>query len=206
MKKLLEIHNISKSFRRLKVLENISLNIQSGSIVAVTGENGSGKSTLLNMISGWINPDKGSIRITKNFGFCPQEPLLFSRLTVNENLEYFMTAYGGGRSPDTSLKSRADALLKEFDFYGSRDRKVGVLSGGTKQKLNLVISLLNDPDLMIMDEPYASLDWDTYNRFWDYALQRKKEGRSLLIVSHFMYGQSYVDELYAIKNYQLVCV
>jgi ABC-type multidrug transport system ATPase subunit len=203
--KFLEVNNISKSFYTGKLLENVSFTVNSGSIVAVTGENGVGKSTLLNIIIGWVKPDGGTIRISENFGFCPQEPLLFPRLTVNENLEYFRTAYGTKVYEKDKQGNRIDELLREFDFGGYRDKKVSILSGGTKQKLNLVISLLHDPDLMILDEPYASLDWDTYKKFWEYADARKKEGKSILIVSHFMYSQSMIDELYVIKDYKLVC-
>ena len=133
-----------------------------------------------------MKPDRGTIRINGNFGYCPQEPLVFPRLTVNENLEYFKTAYGTKFFKEDRQGNRFYELLKEFDFWGYRDKKVSILSGGTKQKLNLVISLLHDPELMILDEPYASLDWETYQKFWEYAAARKKEGKSILIVSHFI--------------------
>jgi ABC-type multidrug transport system ATPase subunit len=155
------------------------------------------------MVGGTISGVKK--RISKNFGFCPQEPLLFPRLTVNENMEYFKTAYGHKVYEKDRQGTRIDELLREFDFWGYRDMKVSILSGGTRQKLNLVISLLHDPDLMILDEPYASLDWNTYKKFWKYAEERKKEGKSILIVSHFIYNQSVIDELYVIKDYKLVC-
>ena len=92
--KVLEVNNISKSFRSRKIPEDVSFNVNSGSIVAITGENGVGKSTLLNIITGWLKPDRGKIRMTGNFGFCSQESLLFPRLTVSVNIEYFITAYG----------------------------------------------------------------------------------------------------------------
>jgi ABC-2 type transport system ATP-binding protein len=203
--KLLEVNNISKSFWTGKVLEDVSFIVNSGSIMAVTGENGVGKSTLLNIIVGWLKPDRGTIRINMNFGFCPQEPLLFPRLTVNENLDYFRTAYGSKLGKNEKMQLRTDELLREFDFWSYKDKKVSILSGGTKQKLNLVISLLHDPELMILDEPYASLDWETYQKFWEYATYRKKESKSILIVSHFIYDQSMIDELYVIKNHKLVC-
>lgn len=203
--KILEVKNIGKSFHARKILEDVSFTVTRGAIVAVTGENGVGKSTLLNIITGWIKPDCGTIRISEKFGFCPQEPLLFPRLTVNENLEYFKTAYSTRFFKGAGHGSRLDELLKEFDFWDYRDKKVNILSGGTKQKLNLVISLLHDPELMILDEPYSSLDWETYQKFWEYAASRKKEGKSILIVSHFMYNKSMIDELYAIKDCKLVC-
>ena len=203
--KLLEVNNISKSFRIGKVLEDVSFIINSSSIVAVTGENGAGKSTLLNLITGWLKPDRGTIKIIKNFGFCPQEPLIFQRLTVNENLEYFRTAYGTDSFQGEKQKSRQEDLIRVFDFSDYRDKKANILSTGTKQKLNLVLALLHDPELMILDEPYASLDWETYQRFWEYAAAKKKEGKSILIVSHLIYDQSLIDELYVIKDHKLQC-
>jgi len=204
--KFLEVNHVSKSFRSTKVLEDVSFSVNNGCIVAITGENGVGKSTLLNMIIGLIKPDRGSIEIVDNFGFCPQDILLFPQLTVNENIDYFRTAYGEKFFESKKQQQRPDELLKEFNFFAYKDKKVNILSGGTKQKLNLVISLLHNPDLMILDEPYASLDWETYLKFWEYAAERKKEGKSVLIVSHFIYDQSMIDTLYSIKNHQLVCV
>ncbi len=202
----LVVNNLSKSFRNTKVLEEVSFKVNEGKIVAITGENGSGKTTLMKLITGWIKPDKGAIYITPRFGFCPQEPLLFPRLTVKENIDYFLTAYGREYLGSEKNKKGADELMKEFAFAEYQGEKAGVLSGGTKQKLNLVLSLLHDPELMILDEPYASLDWETYLKFWDYAIARKQEGKSILIVSHFIYDQSFIDELYLIRNHRLKCV
>ena len=161
---------------------------------------------MLNIIIGWLKPDSGSIKMVENFGYCPQETLLFPLLTVNENIEYFRTAYGTKFFKTDKQQARPDELLREFNFSNCKDKKVNILSGGTKQKLNLVISLFHNPDLMILDEPYASLDWETYQRFWEYAEERKKEGKSILIVSHFIYDHSMIDELYTIKNLNLACV
>jgi ABC-type multidrug transport system ATPase subunit len=160
---------------------------------------------LLNLITGWLKPDRGTIKIIRNFGFCPQEPLIFQRLTVNENLDYFRTAYGSDSFKAEKQKSRQEELIRVFDFSDYRDKKANILSTGTKQKLNLVLALLHDPELMILDEPYASLDWETYQKFWEYATSRKKEGKSILIVSHLIYDQSLIDELYVIKNHKLQC-
>ena len=204
--KYLIVNNLSKSFRNTKVIEDVTFTVDKGKIVAITGENGSGKTTLMKLITGWIKPDNGTISITQRFGFCPQEPLLFPRLTVKENIDYFLTAYGREYPDSGKNKKGAEWLMKEFAFAEHQDKKASVLSGGTKQKLNLVLSLLHDPDLMILDEPYASLDWETYLRFWDYAAARKKEGKSILIVSHFIYDQSYIDELYLIRNHRMECV
>jgi ABC-2 type transport system ATP-binding protein len=201
----LTVKNLYKSFGRRKVIDDISFTVNYGSIIAITGENGSGKTTLLNLISGWLKPDSGTVSIPVKYGFCSQESRLFTRLTVRENLQYFITAYGGNNEVKLKMKSRSEELLETFEFREYMNEKVSILSGGTKQKLNLVISLLHDPGLMIMDEPYASLDWNTYRRFWDYAIERKKEGKSILIVSHLVYDSLLIDKLYIIKDHRLEC-
>ncbi|MEI8273398.1 MAG: ABC transporter ATP-binding protein [Paludibacter sp.] len=201
---LLEVNNVSKSFRTNHVLNQITFAQEAGTVVAITGENGTGKTTLLNIITGWLKPDSGTIGITRNFGFCPQEPLVFPALTVQENLSLFETAYSA-QFQDYFDKTTTAALLEEFRLTESLNKRAGILSGGTRQKLNFVLALLHNPDLMILDEPYASLDRDTYQRFWSYAERKKETGKSILIVSHFVYDQTLIDKLYSIKNGCLIC-
>ena len=77
---------------------------------------------------------------------------------------------------------------------------MGALSGGTRAKLNLALALLADPDLLLLDEPYAGFDWDTYQRFWDITAQRRAAGRSVLVVSHFVTDQQRFDRLVEMRH------
>ncbi|CAM5582240.1 hypothetical protein SGRIM128S_04018 [Streptomyces griseomycini] len=111
-------------------------------------------------------------------GYCPQHPVLDEELTVRQHLRLFQVAY---RLPGPG---RALQLIDVLSAAGYLDAPVKVLSGGTLQKLNLVLALMHDPDVVLLDEPYQGFDWETYLRFWDLAQELKDRGRTVVIVSH----------------------
>lgn len=204
--RILSIENVSKSFGSYVVLRNISFHAKKGEIVAVVGENGAGKSTLLKILTGLLAPSTGAVKIQGVMGYCPQETTVFEKLTVNENFLYFATAYGiasAGEQP--SWESRKNELLKRFNFQKYENRQVSQLSGGTKQKLNLSISILHSPDIIVLDEPYAAFDWETYLHFWEYALEMRSLGKTILLVSHFVYDHSRIDTLLELKDGRISC-
>jgi len=96
-------------------------------------------------------------------------------------------------------------LFETFNFSGNEEKIFSELSEGTKQKLNLIISLLHDPDLLLLDEPYSALDWDTYQRFWNFSGKLKEQGKTILIVCHLIYDRSRMDKIWGINNGILVC-
>lgn len=202
---LLKASDIYKSFGKKSVLNGINMELTQGKLYGVTGENGSGKTTLLNILAGYWKAEKGSVKVACKVGYCPQVPYLFSNLTVMENINLFSYAYGlNGKvnrrnSPDTRKK-----LFETFNFQGNENIICSELSEGTRQKLNLIISLLHDPDILLLDEPYSALDWDTYSRFWDFAVNYKSHGKTILIVSHLIYDRGRMDKIWQIKDGRLV--
>lgn len=162
-------------------------------MVGIVGENGAGKSTLLKIIVGAIPPDSGRVARKGSSGYCPQDPELFEELTVFENFMLFAAAQG---LPYDVWKKRADDLLAKLSFSQYRHSMVKILSGGTRQKLNLSIALLHDPDVLVLDEPYAAFDWQTYLKFWDLSDELRTRRRSLLIVSHLVYDKDKFDLIY----------
>ena len=197
--------HISKSYNRNQVLNGISLDVQRGTMVGIEGENGSGKSTLLNILAGFRKPDRGTIVIKGTVGFCPQEPLLFPAMTVTENLAFFARAYGlPPIRPGTVGQARIDQLLQRLRFGEKLTRRCSVLSGGTIQKLNLITALLHDPDILLLDEPYAAFDWDTYLAFWEYARELREEGKTLIIISHILYDRNQFTEIKTIRGGRLL--
>jgi ABC-2 type transport system ATP-binding protein len=179
--------------RTVPVLKGASLAIGPGEVVGLVGENGSGKSTLMKVLVGDLTADAGTIERTKSFGYCPQVPVLYERLTCDEHLDLFGTAYG--LTAGELARSRA-ALYDDLDFTRFAATRVEELSGGTRAKLNLALAMLHDPALLCLDEPYAGFDWDTYGRFWDITGERRAAGASLLIISHFIADEERFDRVY----------
>ena len=179
--------------RTLHVLKGASLEVGRGEVVGLVGENGSGKSTLMRVLVGDSSADAGTVERTHSFGYCPQVPVLYQRLSCDEHMDLFGAAYG--LAPGVLTRSRV-ALYEDLDFARFAATRVEELSGGTRAKLNLALAMLHDPELLCLDEPYAGFDWDTYGRFWDLTAARRDAGASLLIISHFIADEERFDRIY----------
>ena len=200
---VLQARSIKKAFGRKQVLQEVSLNLFAGELVGLVGENGSGKSTLLRILVGALRADNGAIHISGKLAYCPQKPLLFDDMTVLENFRYFAAAYGLTDGGDESWKARQDELLLFFQYERYKNDRVRFLSGGTRQKLNLSIALLPNPTLLLLDEPYAGFDWETYLRFWEYSTNLLDQQCCILVVTHFIQDQTRFDRILKLKNGQL---
>jgi ABC-type multidrug transport system ATPase subunit len=203
---VLQVRDVSKSFGRRQVLRDVSFHLSRGRIVGITGENGAGKTTLLRIIVGLLAPDSGRVTKGARIGYCPQELAVFETLTIRENFSFFAADYGlERRVPSKPWVEAMDELSRHFRFASYQNALVSTLSGGTKQKLNFALSVLHDPGLLILDEPYSGFDWETYLRFSEYAEERKSMGLSILIVSHFVYDRSKFDLILELKEGRLQC-
>ncbi len=169
--------------RRLPVLHGAGLTLYPGEVVGLVGENGSGKSTLMKILVGALAADAGSVTHTGRLGYCPQEPLVYGLLTCDEHFELFGHAYG---LPAVLEREHRRELYDTLGFARYATTPADQLSGGTLAKLNLGLALLADPELLLLDEPYAGFDWDTYQKFWKLVAQRRTAGRTVLIISHFV--------------------
>jgi ABC-2 type transport system ATP-binding protein len=198
---VLEVEHVSRSFGRQKILVDASFTVDTGQLIGITGENGSGKSTLLKIITGMLKPDSGRIIRPANLGYCPQEVLLFEQLTVFEHFKCWARGYG---MKAVHWQERMELLLQQFQFKQHLHKLVEQLSGGTKQKLNLALALLHQPDLLVLDEPYNGFDWETYLRFWSHAEAIVAAGKSILVVSHFINDQQRFDRIHHLQNGLLV--
>ena len=195
---VLRVRSIEKSFGRHKVLQGVSFEIASGTLVGIVGENGAGKSTLLKILAGELRPNRGQIFRQGALGYCPQQVVLHDALTVNQHLDYFRAAYG-----IRNLR-RADELIEQLGYTKYRTAVVRTLSGGTKQKLNLTLALMHRPQVLLLDEPYQGFDWETYQHFWDLASQLRAQGCAVLVISHLFFEQQRFDELYQMQQGQVI--
>jgi ABC-type multidrug transport system ATPase subunit len=202
---VLAVHEVTKAFssgspwhrRRVAVLRGASLEVLPSELVGLVGENGAGKSTLMQVIVGLLARDGGSVSRPDRLGYCPQQPLLWEKLTVAEHFELFAQAY---RLDEKRATASRDGLLDELRFGKYLGNQVEELSGGTRQKLNLALALLHEPQLLLLDEPYASFDWETYLRFWEMAERRRADGMGILIVSHLLAERQRLTRIYELRE------
>lgn len=183
--------------RSVEVLDGATLEIGRGEIVGIMGENGSGKSTLMEILAGVLEHDSGAVSRSGRIGWCPQEPRLYDRLTVDETFELFGRAYD---MSDGEIEDARSWLLDELDFERFRDRQVRHLSGGNRQKLNLSIALMHEPDLLLLDEPYTGFDWETFLAFWDFTEDLRDRGVGVAIISHIINERDRFDVIYELHD------
>lgn len=186
---MLQCKGLTRNFAAVRALRGVDFSIAAGRVRGLVGENGAGKSTLLKILAGTLAADSGQVRLTGTLGYCPQDPVLNDDLTVGQHLRYFAAARRLG-----SL-ARAGELMNLLGYEQYRGQVAGELSGGTRQKLNLTLALLHDPDVLLLDEPYQGFDWETYLRFWDLVGDLRTRRRTIVIITHLVFEQDRFDLL-----------
>jgi ABC-2 type transport system ATP-binding protein len=183
--------------RTVQVLDGASLEIRAGEIVGIVGENGSGKSTLMQILVGALDADAGTVDVTGTVGWCPQEPRLYDRLTVEETFHLFGEAYD---MTHAEIRTAREEFAATLDFERFLDYQVRHLSGGNRQKVNLSVALMHDPDVLLLDEPYTGFDWDTYLAFWELTEQLTADGVGIGIISHFINERQRFTGIYQLAD------
>jgi ABC-2 type transport system ATP-binding protein len=183
--------------RSVEVLDGATLHVERGQIVGIMGENGSGKSTLMGILAGVLDQDGGTVERAGTIGWCPQEPRLYERLTVDETFELFGRAYG---MSDDEIAEAREWLTDALEFTEYRDRQIRRLSGGNRQKVNLSVALMHEPDLLLLDEPYTGFDWETFLAFWDLTEELRDRGVGVAIISHIINERDRFDVVYELHD------
>ncbi len=176
---LLAARGVTRRFGDHVALHPTDLEVSAGEAVALVGPNGAGKSTLLALLAGSLPPSGGRVERAPgtSVGWAPQRAGHYGRLTPRENIELFARLAG---EPDPP--ARATALLEALGLSGDA-RPSGVLSVGQRQRLNLALALLGDPDLLLADEPTAALDEHARQRFWQLAATRRAAGGAVVFAT-----------------------
>lgn len=207
---MLEIKNIYKSFGEQKVLQGLNMSIDKGNIYTIIGGNGTGKTTLFNLITGFLQPDKGEIwlnnkrldnhspvtinskGITRTF----QDLRIINQLTVKENILLSFKNNPGEKIFNSILPSKtftkqytdftkkANQILEKVHLKAVENNLAGEISYGQQKLLTIGCCLANDAQLLLLDEPVAGIDKDNFTRFFDLILELKNEGRTILQIEH----------------------
>ncbi|GAA2578048.1 ABC transporter ATP-binding protein [Dactylosporangium fulvum] len=182
-------HGITKKFGRRTVLDNVHLAVHAGEITAIVGANGCGKSTLLRICAGLTSPDRGTVQVHSTLGYCPQDGGTVDFLLPDEHFTLIGAGRGLSRRASRAAgHAHARALDWEPDPVQARR-----LSGGTRQKLNLVMASIGEPDVLLLDEPYQGFDRGTYLDFWDQLHAWRDQGKAIVVVTHLLTQLDRVD-------------
>ena len=192
---MITVNHIRKSFVKLNVLDDVSFQMEAGQIYAILGHNGSGKTTLLKILLGMVLPDKGSInyldkdilqdwKYRNTIGYLPQIARFPENLKVRELLRMIEDV--------RQEKANPEPYIKLFGLEKYLDAKLSQLSGGTRQKVNIVLTFMFDAPLLVLDEPTAGLDPVAVIKLKDLLKQFKQKGKTILVTSHIM---SMIEEI-----------
>src|SRR3954470_22669108 len=192
---MISARGLRKSFGDFEAVRGIDVEVRRAEAFGFLGPNGAGKTSTMRMVAAVSPPSGGELRvlgldpaadgsaIRARLGVCPQEDTLDTELSVRENLLVYGRYFGLGRR---EVAERADELLDFFQLGERRDDKVDNLSGGMKRRLTIARSLVNDPELLLLDEPTTGLDPQARHLLWDKLFRLKQQGVTLVLTTHYM--------------------
>ena len=189
---MLKVENVTKYYGDFLAVDNLSFEVKDGEIFGLLGVNGAGKTTTFRMIIGLLDKTSGTITLdgkpidytqTDKIGFLTEERSLLLKLTVLEQAIYYGVLKGMSES---AVEKKLDELLERFNIKEYKNRKLKELSKGNQQKVQFITAIINDPKLLILDEPFSGLDPINVQLFMDVILDLKKKGTSIIFSSHRM--------------------
>jgi ABC-2 type transport system ATP-binding protein len=194
---VLEARGLVKRFGDRVALRAVTISAQRGELVAVIGPNGAGKTTLLSILAGELRPDEGSISKSRGeIGWVPQQAALYSKLTVAENLRLF-ARLEHREDPEATV----EAMLEQTGLRERADDQVQTLSGGNRQRVNIAIGLLAEPEVLLLDEPSAALDPRQRERLWQFILDLAERGTTVLYSTHVVQeAERYANKVVVIAD------
>jgi ABC-type multidrug transport system ATPase subunit len=203
----IEVQNISKSYKKIKAVENITFNVNDGELFGLIGPDGAGKTTIFRILTTLLVANEGSAtvagfdvithlkEIRNSVGYMPGKFSLYQDLTVEENLEFFATIFG------TTIEENYD-LIKDIyvQIEPFKTRRAGALSGGMKQKLALCCALIHAPKVLFLDEPTTGVDPVSRKEFWIMLKRLQKKGITILVSTPYMDEASLCDRIALIQK------
>jgi ABC-2 type transport system ATP-binding protein len=200
---IIVINDLVKRYDDVTAVNGLNLAIREGEMFGFLGPNGAGKTTTISILCGLLKPTAGSAKISgfdmskeslkakELFGVCPQDVAVYKFLTGMENLELFGSLYGMQKQ---ELKQRAAELVDQADFSKAAKRRTKGYSGGMMRQLNLMIALINDPEIVFLDEPTVGMDARVRRRTWENIASLKGQGKTVILTTH------YIEEAQALSD------
>ncbi|MGC9779541.1 MAG: ABC transporter ATP-binding protein [Candidatus Heimdallarchaeota archaeon] len=197
----IEVKNLKKHFQgkrrmeEVKAVDGISFHVEKGEVFGLLGTNGAGKTTTINILTGVLLPTEGTAfvdgynvekemkKIKEKISVCPQEPALYKFLSGLGNIKFFGNMY---LLPKDQIIERAEKFLKLLGLYDARNRLSRGYSGGMKRQLSLIISLINEPDILFLDEPTVGLDPRNRRKVWDFLKSQKDQKNTIILTTHYI--------------------
>lgn len=192
---MIEIKSLIKKFGDFKAVDNITLSVKEGEIFGILGPNGAGKTTTINVILGLLKPTSGSVkiddidahqnpeRIKQMLGLMTQETVVEGDLTAWQNLELFAELY---HVPQSEIPKRVKRALEDAELSDKADKKAGTFSGGMKRRLELVKSMIQEPKVLILDEPTTGLDVQNRHKLWQRIKELNQKGITIILTTQYL--------------------
>ena len=198
-----------KEYDGTMALKGVSFDVREGEVFGLLGPNGAGKTTLMNILAGVVRPTSGKAEVLGHdvvvesravrelIGFCPQETVAYEELSALENMLFYAGLYD---IPRSEAKKRARELLEFMGLWEVAKKPVKEFSGGMKRRLNLAIALVNDPKVLLLDEPTTGLDPRARREVWRYIEGLRAEKRTVLLATHYMEEADHLSDRVAIMD------
>jgi ABC-2 type transport system ATP-binding protein len=207
----LEVMNLTKTFNAITAVDDASFEVPEGCIFGLIGRNGAGKTTTLRLLMNIYLPDSGEIRLRGNpigqefrskSGYLPEERGLYKRMKVMDTLLYFAEIKG---KTGKEVQRRAEEYLERFDLLDRKTSKLEDLSKGNQQKIQFIITVLHDPDFIILDEPFSGMDPINTNLLKEIILEKKSQGKVILFSTHLMdFAEKMCDHIAMIDHGKII--
>jgi ABC-2 type transport system ATP-binding protein len=204
------VKDLVKQFEDVTAVDGLSLEIKQGELFGLLGPNGAGKTTTINILSGILEPTKGTaivagFDVTKNLeeikkiiGVCPQEAAVFKFLNARENVELFGSLHA---IPKKELEKRTDTLLELLGLAEASKRMAKGYSGGMLRKLNLIIALISDPKIAFLDEPTVGMDPRARRKTWEFVGSLKDQNKTVVLTTHYIEEAEALSDRVGIIDY-----
>lgn len=200
----IKVTSLTRGYGKVRVLEGLDMDVESGSIYGLLGPSGCGKTTLLNVILGFLSPESGKVNVLddnakvpgSDVGYAPQELALYLDLSIHETLLFH------GRLHGMSAESIAERekWLMEFLDLPDIQRQVGKLSGGQKRRVSLAVALLHEPRLLLLDEPTVGVDPELRARIWEHLRKITEDGTTVVLTTHYIDEAGKADRVGLMRN------